>query len=351
MWLRNARAGREATWFILDGPSQRSTGCGASDIAGARTALARYITDRYTTDLTRAGPRDLASILIDDVFARYVRDVVPNHARPHETARRIRTLRKFWGGLTLDKINGSMCREYVSKRGKMTAARRELEDLRAAITHHMREGLHDKIVTVVMPPLSLGRQKWITRTEAARLIRAAWRYRDERTGRRTRQHIARFILVALYTGSRAGVVCSATFEPEPGHARIDLDRGVLYRRPEGERETKKRRPPVRLPPGLLAHMRRWRAHGQRYAVQWNSEPIRTRINKGFNAVAADAGLKGVTPHVLRHTAATWLMQSGADLWESAGYLGMTTATLERVYAHHHPNFQKNAHAAFGAHRK
>jgi integrase len=52
--------------------------------------------------------------------------------------------------------------------------------------------------------------------------------------------------------------------------------------------------------------------------------------------------KDVTPHTLRHTRATWLMQSGIDPWEAAGHLGMSMETLQRVYGKHHPDYQKNA---------
>jgi hypothetical protein len=56
-----------------------------------------------------------------------------------------------------------------------------------------------------------------------------------------------------------------------------------------------------------------------------------------------AGIQNhVTPHVLRHTAATWAMQNGADLWETAGFLGMTVEMLEDRYGHHHPDFQREA---------
>jgi integrase len=50
----------------------------------------------------------------------------------------------------------------------------------------------------------------------------------------------------------------------------------------------------------------------------------------------------VTPHTLRHTTATWLMQSGVPMWEVAGFLGMSRETLERVYGHHHPDFLRAA---------
>jgi integrase len=50
----------------------------------------------------------------------------------------------------------------------------------------------------------------------------------------------------------------------------------------------------------------------------------------------------VVPHSLRHTRATWLMQAGVTPWEAAGALGMSVEVLERVYGHHHPEWQKRA---------
>jgi integrase len=55
----------------------------------------------------------------------------------------------------------------------------------------------------------------------------------------------------------------------------------------------------------------------------------------------------VTPHTLRHTAATWLMQAGVDMWEAAGFLGMSVAVLEKTYGHHHPNHLQNAARGIG----
>jgi integrase len=54
---------------------------------------------------------------------------------------------------------------------------------------------------------------------------------------------------------------------------------------------------------------------------------------------------GLTPHTLRHTWATRLMQRGVSIWEASGYRGMSRETLERVYGHHHPEFLRNASKA------
>jgi len=359
LWLRRAQYDRTgqlthtAVWLIKDRQYRKSTGCGVDDRRGAEAALATYISNKHLAE-AQAGVRPPAHIPVSDVLALYGRDVVPKHSRPRETAQRIAALLGYFGDKVLSDINGAICRTYVEHRGSTAAARRELEDLRAAINHHRREGLCSAIVEVILPEASPARVRWLTRQEAARLLWAAWRYRElqkgKPTGRRSRQHIARFILLALYTGTRAGAVCGAALRPTIGRGWIDVACGVFYRRPDGERETKKRKPPVPLPPALHGHLRRWKRRGQRFAVEWLGEPV-SSIKKAFRAVVEDAGLDtDVTPHVLRHTAATWLMQAGTDPWEAAGFLGMTVETLMNRYGHHHPDYLSGARGAFSRHR-
>jgi integrase len=94
----------------------------------------------------------------------------------------------------------------------------------------------------------------------------------------------------------------------------------------------------------LAHLRRWQRLGQRFCVGFNGERI-GGVDKAFRKNAAAAGMPEVTPHTLRHTAATWLMQKSADLWATAGYLGMSVEQLERTYGHHHGDHLKSARDA------
>ena len=99
-------------------------------------------------------------------------------------------------------------------------------------------------------------------------------------------------------------------------------------------------------------MRRWAAKGlaKKAVVEWNGEPVKS-VRKGFEAAARAAGLgANVTPHILRHTCATWLMQGGVNLWDAAGFLGMTVQQLEAGYGHHHPDYQQDAIAALGGRR-
>lgn len=373
LWLRPAvtdpttGAVREsAVWVIRDGTKFRRTGCAEGEIGRAEQALAAYIQGRQVPPRDRDRHPD--RIEVADVLSIYLDDVVPSHARPRESIGRIAALERYWGGRKLSEVTGRTCRDYARKRGTDAAARRELEELRAAINHHRREGLCSQIVEVVLPDRGRARERWLTRSEAARLLWAAYRYREVQKGhetdKRSRRHIARFILVALYTGTRAAAICGACFEPGCDRGWIDLARGVFYRRGEGVRETKKRTPPIRLPDRLLAHLRRWQARGIaiNFVVEFGGEPV-TRITRAFNAAARDAGLntayhaedhlpaeerrarRDVTPHVLRHTAVTWAMQNRADPEEADGYFGLTAETRRRVYQHHHPDFQTGVASA------
>jgi integrase len=356
LWLRKARRDKKgkithpAVWLILDGKHQESTECGADDRTGAERQLEAYLNRKHTQAVAESkSSRDPDQIDVADVLALYAKQVVPSVGRPKEYLQKVDRLLDFFGEKKLSDINGDLCRAFTASRSTPAAAREDLVILRSAINHHREEGHCEKIVSVVLPEKSVGRERWCTRSEIASLIWQAWRYREKQNGeltdRRTRQHVARFILVAVYTGTRAGAVCAAALEPTEGRGWIDLGRGIFYRRPEGERETKKRKPPIPLPERLLAHLRRWRRCGQRSAVEWNGEAVKD-CDKAFRKVAHAAGLPDVTPHILRHTAATWLMQAAADVWQSAGYLGMTVETLQNRYGHHHPDYLSDARQAF-----
>lgn len=99
---------------------------------------------------------------------------------------------------------------------------------------------------------------------------------------------------------------------------------------------------------ILAHLRRWhRLDGPNaiYVCERNGVPF-DRMYYSWSKVLKLAKLDDsegkVTPHIMRHTRATWLMKAGIDPWEAAGHLGMSVQTLIKHYGHHHPNFQSRA---------
>ena len=358
----DGRVSHRATWIIRDNGHDVSTGCGASEIGAAEQKLKKYLADKYTPtrklqDIERIPVGDVLAIFIDDRPDLYVEGLGAS-----QYLKRMARLNEFWGAKMLSEVTGETCRAYQKNRGNKGGARRDLEDLRAAVGHHAAEGLHRGIVKVVLPKKGEPRDRWLTRAEAARLLWVCWRAREKQTARfgkqkgekvstdkRPLRHLARFILIGLYTGTRAGAIASASPTAAKGRSHVDLERGIFYRLAEGQARTNKRQPPMPLPPRLLAHMQRW--HERRlisqYFVEFNGAPV-VSVKTAFKSAVALAGLTGkVSPHTLRHTAATWLMQNGADRWQAAGYLGMSVEMLEKVYGHHHPDHLQNAVAAIG----
>jgi len=63
-------------------------------------------------------------------------------------------------------------------------------------------------------------------------------------------------------------------------------------------------------------------------VEFNGRPVGS-VKKAVGL----AKLSGkATPHSLRHTAATWLMQRGAPVWEAAGFLGVSRGAFGNLPA-------------------
>ena len=94
-------------------------------------------------------------------------------------------------------------------------------------------------------------------------------------------------------------------------------------------------------------MRRWtkRKLFATCFVEFNGKPVAS-VKKGFRSAVNLAKLPGkVTPHTLRHTAATRLMQRGVPIWEAAGFPGMSPEVLRDPYGHCHPDHLQGAAAA------
>ena len=365
LWLRPARrkAGRlvaNAVWIIVDGKRHIATGCLKGQTDEAEKRLAAYIAEKYRPSRQA---RDIDRIDVADVLSIYLEDCGPRLADPPRLERCIGRLNDYWGGKMLSEVTAAECRAYVHARGKTGGARADLETLRAAINYHAKENLHYGIVRVTLPRKGPPRDRWLTRDEAAKLLWACWRYREQQTVHRGRlkgqhiaterrplRHLARFILIGLYTGTRASAIASASPYRAVGHSFVDLDHGIFYRLAIGRRATNKRQSPAPIPPRLLTHLRRWVRRGvvTSHFVEWQGAPVKS-VKTAFQHAVSLAGLWGrVTPHTLRHTAATWLMQRGVPIWQAAGYLGMSAEMIERTYGHHHPEYLRAAAEAITA---
>lgn len=301
---------------------------------------------------------------MSDVLSVYLDDVVPGQARPKKVADRIGRLIDWWGGMVLSEVSPATCRAYVKARTK-GGGRRDLEDLRSAINHHAKRELHAGFVEVTLPPKGQPRTKYLTREEVARLLWVCWRHkrmqkppRGPRKGIETPskafhdlRHLARFILMGVYTGSRTTPILKASVYAASGRAFLDLETGLYHRLPEDVVEAgNKRSPTSRLGTRITAHVRRWRDTSAiaQFVVEWNGAPVKS-IKTAWAQAVRLAGIKGnPTPHTLRHTCVTWLKQRGQSSFDVAGFTGMSEQMVERVYGKHDPDYQRGVANAFGS---
>lgn len=377
------------------------TGCAREETEGAATALQAYLGTRHKPTV---GARDPAVVKIADVIDVYSagRDPGENCADEERVARyndlcdRIGRLNEWWGTKHLSDIKKSSCEEYVGwriaqprRRAKSAAAlakpistdtaRRELEDLRAAIGEYHAEHTLLAVPVVTLPEKGAGREEWLTRPQAARLLGAALGFvwdplkgawathngahiRRDRVTRTRRRHAARFILIGLYSARREATIRRTLWFASTAAPWFDLDRAIYHGRGRDERRTRKRRPPAKIADRLRPHLHRWRRLDDelgrqlgitiRHAVHRpDGGPLKGKIRTAWRGILKDAGLgPEFVRHALRHTAATWQMQAGTDLWKAAGFLAMSMETLLETYGHHHPEYQDEAASAYGGRR-
>jgi hypothetical protein len=362
LYLRTERDGARS-WIILDRGRQIRTGCDAESTARAADALKEYIASRHKPTL---GARDPAAVAIGDVLTAYAEAKEPKSndrdlkLRYADLCDRLDRLAEWWGDKTLSEVKRQACLDYVTwrvaqprrraKKQKARAkpissetARRELEDLRSAINAYHAEHVLFAVPVVTMPQKSPGREEWLSRSQAARLLGASlgfvwdagqgtWKRKDGRLVRRDRvtrtrrRHAARFILMGLYSARREATIRRTQWLANTTAPWLDLDRMIYHGRGRDERATKKRRPPAKIAYRLRPHLLRWYRLDQQLAAKHREKgnagdvrhvihrpdgrPLSGKIKTAWSGMLADAGLgPEVVRHVLRHTAATWTMQN------------------------------------------
>ncbi len=324
-------------YIIRDtGRGERSTG--ARDRREAEKILAAYIAEKDRP----GGPASASEMTVSDALAIYGEQHAPHVADPERIGYAISALHSFWADLPLTAVSKETCRRYAAVRERAPGTvRKELGTLQAAIKYCADEGYLINPPKVTLPPKPAPKDRWLTRDEAAKPLRAAW-------GNPGSKHLAKFILVGLYSGTRKTAILRLRFMPNTSGGHVDTENGLLYRRSASHAETKKRQPHIRLTPRLLSHLRRWERRKARWVIEFRGQGVGS-IKTAWKTIVAEAGLDGtgVTPHTLRHTAITWAMQAGGDIYEAAGYFGVSIETMFKVYAHHHPDHQSNTVAAVG----
>jgi len=252
----------------------------------------------------------------------------------------IRELDDFFGERAIADIDVRACREYHIHRSSEdvsdSTVRYELGILQAAANHCVkwRHLTKADLPSIELPAGAPPRAIWLYKDELQKLASVA-------TGR-----ALNFILLAYYTAGRKTSVenlerYQVTFDPKP---RINLAK-------RGEVKTAKRRPIVPIDPAVVDRLKELlESHTSKYILGSNDD-----IRLEFTKAAKEAGLldlpeRGLreagrlTPHVLRHSRATHLLQDKVNPFAVANLLGDNLQTVLRVYGHACPDYLEEAMA-------
>lgn len=293
---------------------------GATKRASLRTSD-RAVAERNLAAFTAANeaPRTTAAEIMTAYLAD--REGRASHSRAVDAWKR---LSPHFGNMRPADIGRLACREYAtmrSRRAKPGTIIKELSVLRAALRWQDK----NTPAIIEMPRHPPPRDRYLTREEYRKLRDAA-----------PAPHIGVFIVTAYSTAGRAGAVLELTWD------RVDFRRGLVQLATEDEHGNKGRALVPMTDSLRTALEAAHRGALTEYVVEYAGRKVRS-IRKGFQTACARAGLKCVTPHVLRHTAAVHLAEAGTPMSEISQFLGHTNSRItERVYARYSPDYLRKA---------
>lgn len=238
---------------------------------------------------------------IDQAFARYKRERVPELKAGANAEREIEQMREWWEGRAIDDLP-TVCAEYAAdQHGAIAPAtiKNRIAYLRAACRwawkKHGMGGAVDPGARVQAPTVRNARDVTITRKQMVALARAC-----------RHPGVRAVIRIAYWTGMRVGEILTAERQP-----------GLLVLR-----DTKNGTP--RIVPALPIISTACRV----------PMPKRSEIDYYWPEARKVCELEHVTLHDLRHTAASEMVAAGEDLGTVGAVLGHKSTATTKRYAHY-----------------
>ena len=363
-WL--AKEPNQHVWYInwYDQAAKRYRRCssGTCDREKAEEALGKFIIERAnTSEPSSIEPPERH--LIATALRWYLEERGEKLASAAFAARTVERLIGFFGPrATVSNITPQVIRRYErsrvrkvrvyeTKQGRKVVEdkrpvspamiRRELVVLSAALHHALDNGRLTSVPKIPMPAVESHRTRYLERDEIERLIANC-----------VEPHIKLFVTLAINTGARKGALLEMRW------SQVDFTNRIVYLNPEGRIQTHKRRAIVPMNDVLCDVLRKMKRQREveaeemsletnqlikpcDYVVAYRNAQV-ANIRTGFRMACERAGITGVTPHTLRHTAGTLMALAGIDLFLIAKVLGHSVQKTTELYAHFRPDYLRGA---------
>ncbi|MEP5630369.1 MAG: site-specific integrase [Tateyamaria sp.] len=309
-----------------------------------------------------------SNLTVGWIIETYLEDMKPDKTPHQHTVLRSQTSRpkEKLGPLRPDQILQPVINDYVvwrrmhnrwethptlapkiNKPISDSTIRKELNLLRAAMNHvHGTHGLACEPKFAIKVSDGLPRDEYLTRSEVQKMLDLC---EDE-----SRAHIELFLLLSVATGARKEAVLSLKWnQVRIGAVKAGVGQDGEFHEGThidfGPGSGNKRRPKI----PISNNMRLWtlltlseRTHPE-YVITYKGEPLKD-IKGGFANVLREAKIKKkVTPHNMKHTAITLMLQRGIDPETVARWTNTTLEIIFKVYSHHIPDHHEALGDAVG----
>lgn len=209
---------------------------------------------------------------------------------------------------------------------KTGTIRKELGLLKSAIRHNWKRGRLAEVPYIPVLPITISKVRSLSKEEASLLLRTAdgdgdWRPKV-------------YIRLALSTGARPEAIMKLKWD------QVDLEHSIIDFRVTNALSHRMKRRAV-VPINEMCRRALDLAATHRSTDYVLGETVRSSARKWVTRIAIYAGLKNVTPNVLRHTVASLLLQDGVDLLKVSRLLGHSSSLItQQVYFQHQPTWLK-----------
>ena len=271
------------------------------------------------------GNKKMFKDMADKYMAEYAREKAAGSVERDETS--LKHLLPVFGVSYLSQITPTMINRYKTQRINEGASPKSINHELGFCKHAFNlaiqewEWIKDNPFVRVRPEkLPLPRVRYLTGEEFERVYQAC-------TNR-----LKPIVKMAVYSGMRQDNVLSLKWQD------VDLKRGVivLQHTKNGERLGLPMNEPVK---NLLIELNKVRHINCDYVFHdaTGNRFSRRAIGLSFKRTCQKVGIQDFRFHDLRHTAASWMVQNGVDLYIVQRILGHKTAAMTQRYAHLAPD--------------
>jgi integrase len=317
------RANTSHYWITYTDPETGKQVCQSSGTAVFADAKALETQLRANAHSTKQLAK--TDVKLSDVLAEYLEPRLTPVAR--STAKHLLPLADYW----CSELTTSIVRTHIKEReaagAKPGTINKELGFLSAAINAYNLD--HSTQLFNPVKGLKLrepeGRLRYLTRDEYARLVSV------------TDGYLRDFIILGVQTGMRRGEINKLRWD------RVDLEHGLINLRSEDTKANKPRSIPINQEARKALERRKVQGESP-YVFPGTKPPYEYLADpkKSFASACKQAGLHDVTPHILRHTTASWMAMAGVPMLEIQKILGHSSMQVTMRYAHLAPGHLRSA---------